>query len=301
MIQTVNGNVEELGITMSHEHIMIDLRRVRGDQESYILEEDLAVSELLQAKELGVNAIIELTCNDMGRDVKKLKEISIQTGVHIICATGFYIKDYHTDLIKHAKVEEIEEIFIKELQVGIEDTQIKAGIIGEIGYSRNESNNSEEKVLRAAGRASIKTKACVSTHCDMGLLGKEQLRIMQNTGMNSDKIILGHTDLVGSVAYQVSLLESGVNLAFDTIGKTSYLPDEKRAEGICRLLDKGYGDKILLSQDVSRRSYLRMNGGAGYCKVMESFIPLLFKMGVSRAEIDKMLIDNPRRILEMGN
>lgn len=300
MIQTVNGDVKELGVTMGHEHLAIDLRRVRKDDDSYILDAELIIRELLKAKNLGVDSVIELTCNDMGRDVEKLQEISKRTGINIICSTGFYMKEYHTDFVKNATVEEIEEVFVKELQSGIDNTQIKAGIIGEIGCSKNRIHSNEEKVLKASGRASIKTNSAVSTHCDMGLLGKEQLEILLKTGMNSDKIILGHTDLVGCTAYQLTLLEAGANLAFDTIGKQAYLSDEKRAEGICNLLDRGYEGKILLSQDVSRKSYLVENGGAGYCMVMDNFIPLLLAKGVSKSEIRKMLIDNPKRILEMG-
>ncbi|SHO43928.1 phosphotriesterase family protein [Anaerocolumna xylanovorans] len=300
MIETVNGNVTELGITMCHEHLIIDLRRVRQDEDSYIADTDLAVRELFKAKELGVETILEVTCNDMGRDVKKLQDIGARTGMNIICSTGFYLKEYHTDFVINAKTEELEELFIRELSDGIDSTGIKAGIIGEIGCSKKEIDKNEEKVLTASGRASRRTGAAVTTHCDMGLLGKEQLDILLKTGMDSNNIILGHTDLTGSASYQLSLLKAGANIAFDTIGKQAYLSDEKRAECICDLLDKGYEDKILLSQDVSRKSYLKENGGSGYCMVMESFLPLLLKKGVSDSEIKKMLIDNPKRILEMG-
>lgn len=300
MIQTVNGNVNELGITMCHEHLIIDLRRVRQDEDSYLADTELVIRELLKAKEFGVRTILEVTCNDMGRDVLKLKDIGARTGLNIICSTGFYLKEYHTDFVKKAEVIELEELFIRELSEGIDATGIKAGIIGEIGCSKAELDKNEVKVLTASGRASVKTGAAVSTHCDMGLLGKEQLDILLKTGMDSNKIILGHTDLTGSVTYQLSLLERGANIAFDTIGKEAYLPDEKRAECICTLLDKGYEDRILLSQDVSRRSYLNEMGGSGYCRVMESFLPLLVKKGVSSSEIRKMLKDNPERILEVG-
>lgn len=300
MIQTVNGNVSGLGITMSHEHLIIDLRQVRKDEDSFLTDENMVIGELLKAKELGVDTIIELTCNDMGRDVIKLKEISTKTGLNIICSTGFYLKEYHTDFVRNARTEELEELFLREISEGIGPAGIRAGIIGEIGCSRSEIDRSEEKVLIASGRASRRTNTAVSTHCDMGRLGREQLDLLLATGMDSDKIILGHTDLTGSVPYQLTLLEAGANIAFDTIGKTAYLSDERRAECICDLLDKGYGDKLLLSQDVSRRTYLKENGGAGYCMVLEHFIPLLINKGVSDSEIKKMLVDNPERILEMG-
>lgn len=299
MIQTVNGSLKKMGITMSHEHLILDLRNVRKDEDSYIFEIDLVVSELLKAKTFGVDTIIELTCNDMGRDCKKLQEISTLTDINIICSTGFYLKQYHTDFVKTKRMEEIQELFEKEIVEGIEDTNIKAGIIGEIGCSKLEIDVNEQKVLTASGNASVKTNAAVSTHCDAGLLGMEHLRILLKTGMNSDKIILGHTDLTGDVPYQIALLQSGANLAFDTLGKSAYLSDDIRLDCICQLLDKGYEKKILLSQDVSKKSYLTSEGGNGYSFVMEHFIPRLLKRGVSQSEIDNMLMHNPKRILEM--
>jgi phosphotriesterase-related protein len=66
---------------------------------------------------------------------------------------------------------------------------------------------------------------------------------------------------------------------------------------ILRLLERGHGDRILLSQDVCDNSQLVFYGGNGYAYLAEQFLPRLRERGVGEAEIRRLTIDNPRRIL----
>ena len=127
----------------------------------------------------------------------------------------------------------------------------------------------------------------------------EQARLLINEGMNPDKIILGHLDLADDRDYYTEVLKAGVNIGFDTIGKTSYLSDEKRADNLIWLIDKGYEDKIILSQDISRKSYFSCKGAhSGYMSVMKDFVPLLLNRGINQETLNKLLIKNPARILD---
>jgi len=97
MIRTVTGDINdnELGNTLAHEHLYFDLRKVRNDNDSFIIEYSEIEEELKEIKKLGINSIVEVTTIDMQRDVVKLKEISQKSGVNIIAATGFYLHEYH--------------------------------------------------------------------------------------------------------------------------------------------------------------------------------------------------------------
>lgn len=300
MIETVRGTIskQDLGITMSHEHLILDLRKVRNDEESYILDIDEVLNEIAPLKKYGVQSFIELTTNDMGRDVKKLLEISNKTDFHIVCATGFYLVDYHSDWLKEASVQDIVEIFTKELTVGIDGTDIKAGIIGEIATSYNKVNHSERKVFEAAAIVSSKLGCPINTHSDMGTMGEVQCDMLLIEGVNPDKVILGHNDLNLDLNHHLSLLQRGVNLAFDTVSKTSYNSDHDRAKHIKKLIDEGYENHLVLSQDVSRRTYFKKFNQAGYEAVMEYFIDMLKEQKISDEQINKMLVKNPARILD---
>ncbi len=302
MIRTVNGllNREELGITMCHEHLALDLSKVRGDEDSTFLDRNLIMEELNKMKAYGVKTIVEVTCNDMGRDVRALKEISTMCDIHIVAATGYYLEPYHDEFVRSAKAEELCNIFEKEALEGIGGTEIKAGIIGEVASGMTEMAPSEETVLIAAAMASVRTGLSVTTHCQMGQLAMEQSKILQEHGMEPDKIILGHLDLANDRDYYMKVINTGVNIGFDTIGKSSYLSDEIRACNLIWLLEKGYEDHIVLSQDISRKSYLSAYGKySGYMTVMKDFIPLLKEKGVTEETLNKLLIHNPARILDI--
>ncbi len=300
MIRTVLGDIppRDLGVTMCHEHLSLDLSRVRGDGDSIFLSVDALLPELRMASALGVKAIIEASTIDMKRDALALKALAQTAGLHIVASTGFYLQAYHPAFLADAAISEIAAIFEREITVGIDDTGVRAGLIAEVATSKGAMTPEEEKVLLAAGGAASNVGCAVSTHCDGGTLGLEQARLLK-LNMPAEKVILGHLDLADDTPYHQRLLDEGVNIAFDTIGKTAYLSDERRADNLCALLERGYEDQLLLSQDISRLSYLTQNGGRGYTAVMGYFIPMLKERGVAERSIHKMLTANPARILDM--
>ena len=301
MIRTVLGDIaaEKLGITMCHEHLSINLSTVRSDPDSVFTDSELIRSEVNKAKKAGVKSFIEVSCNDMGRDVLALRELSRACDVHIVCATGFYLEVYHPEWVRRGSVEQIQELFEKEITEGIGDTGIRAGVIGEVAGEGDRLTESEQRVLSAAARAGAKCGCAVTTHCQLGHMGMEQSALLQKNGIAPDKIVLGHLDLANDIDYYKAVLATGVNIGFDTCGKVAYLADEIRADNLCRLLDMGYGDHIMLSQDISRKSYLTAGGKFGYLAVMERIVPMLRERGASQQDIDKMLIANPARIFNM--
>lgn len=299
MIQTVCGEISkrQLGVTMDHEHLLLDLTPVRHDNVSVLNDLELMSEELHKAVDFGCQSVVEVTTADMGRNPEGLRILSTRTGVNIIASTGFYLKEYHSDWLKKASVDEIAEFFQKEINTGIEKTDIKAGIIGEIASSKKIYPD-EEKVLIAAARASKRTNTAVITHCNMGRLGLEQIELLTGEGMTPDKIILSHTDLTADADYQIKLLKNGVNLSYDTIGKDRYLSDVTRMRVLMILIKAGWEDHLLLSQDISKQTYLTKYGGRGYTAVLGYFIPNLRKAGVTENQLHKMLVDNPARILD---
>lgn len=300
MIETVLGIIQasDLGVTMCHEHLAMDLSGVRGDVDSIFENRELILSEIMKLKTLGCQSIIEVTSEDMGRKILDLQYYSEITGLHIVASTGGYLKPYHTEWMKEATVEDLTGYFLKELTIGIGNTTVKAGLIAEIATSSSCIYECEKKIFKAAGKASFFTNCAVSTHCDMANFGHEQIDLLVGEGTSVAKIILGHIDLSENLDYQRSLLDRGVNVAFDTVGKEAYLSDETRAEALVKLLTEGYQNQILLSQDVSRLSYLTKFGGLGYTTVLGRFIPMLKRYGITENQIEKMLIDNPSRILD---
>ena len=300
MINCVNGeiNSNKLGNTLCHEHIIIDLSKVRNDNDSKLDNIDDMIYELLLAKKLGVNSILEMTNIGMGRDVLKLKEISSKTSINIVASTGFYTIPYYPSYVYIKSIDELAKIMISEIEVGIDNTNIKAGVIGEIGTSFNKIEPIELKIFNAAFIAHKKTGIPIFTHAEIGTMGYEQAIYLKNLGMNMDKLVISHMDLVSDYSTLKKIVDTGANIGFDTIGKESYVSNSKKVEMIKLLIRDGYEDKILLSQDITRLSYLSKNNSFGYTEVFIKFIPLLLENGIEEIVIKKFIVTNIKRIFK---
>lgn len=298
-IRTVTGDIspEKLGPTLIHEHVVLDLSRIRGDQDAILADSDPLNRELEGLYSAGCGGIVEVTNRGMGRDVQSLAVLSRRHGIPIIAATGFYKQSYYTQEVFEKKMEELAELFVKELTEEVETTGIRAGIISEIGSSLHEITPDEHKVFQAAIQAQRETGAPLSTHCELGTMGSEQLALFSQADMDLSKVSIGHQDLSGDREEYEFLLKAGVYIQFDTIGKNAYRPDNQRLEDLLWILDKGFGKQIMLSTDITKKSYLKVNGGFGYEHLFTQFLPRLRDRGVHQREIDEMMVDNPRRFL----
>lgn len=299
IIRTVMGDVppEHFGKTMIHEHLILDLSPIRQDDDAILSNSDEMNRELQRLREAGCKGIVEVTNHGMGRDVEDLRRLSERHHLPIVAATGFYKQSYYPEGVRELSEGAIVDLFVKELTEGIGGTPIRAGIIAEIGSSLNEMTPDERKVFRAASRAQKQTGAPLSTHCELGTMGLEQLRLFSEMDVDLSKIAIGHQDLNGNRTEYEQLLQAGVYIQFDTIGKNNYRPDEERLSDLLYLIDRGYVKQLMLSCDITKQSYMKVNGGFGYEYLFSHFIPALLREGVSEGEIHTMMVDNPRRFL----
>lgn len=298
-IRTVTGDIDpqQLGYTLIHEHVILDLSHIRQDSDAVLKDEKYLNQELHRLKQSGCGGIVEVTNHGMGRDVKALQTLSLRHQIPIVASTGYYKQSYYPKAVASLSEEQIAELFISEITDGIGDTGIRAGIIAEIGSSLNEITPDEEKVFRAAIRAQKKTGAPISTHCELGTMGTAQWKLFAKYDADFRKISIGHQDLNGNRNEYKNLLQAGFYIQFDTIGKNSYRPDQERLNDLLYLLDQGFTKQLMLSCDITKQSYLKVNGGFGYEHLFTEFIPQLRKHGVNQEEIDLMLQENPKRFL----
>jgi phosphotriesterase-related protein len=226
--------------------------------------------------------------------------------------TGWYREPYYPPeaLIDRRSVGELAEVMIREFEEGVpgsedeDGTRVRPGIIGEIGTHKPWVSAQEERVLRACGRAARATGMAVSTHAVMSPVGLRQLEILEEAGADPARVVIGHSDSYPVVEHWLEIVARGASLECDFLGM-SFTPMERRGEPrvielILRMLERGHGDRILLSQDVCDNSQLVFYGGNGYTYLQETFLPRLRERGVSDAEVDQLTILNPRRILTIA-
>ncbi|WP_434579263.1 phosphotriesterase family protein [Thermoanaerobacterium thermosaccharolyticum] len=293
MILDNKSKFKNMGNTLIHEHLTVDLSKVKGDNDTNLDDVNAMIDDLKELKNNGINTIIDVTNIGMGRNVRKIKYISEKSGINVILSTGFYKDPFLPDIVVRKSVNELSRILIDEILNGIDETEFKASVIGEIGTSKDNIKDIEKKVFIAASISHNETGAPIITHTTLGKLGLEQLQIFKNMNVNLEKVVIGHVDLNPDLDYYLKLLDNGCYLAFDTIGKNNYQPDEIRAKFIKSLIDKGYTKKLLLSLDITRKSHLKYYGGYGHSYICDKFIPILTSKGVSEENIKTILYDNP--------
>ena len=284
------------GITYAHEHIPIDRSEVIEDEDALLDSQQLVIHELKELYSKGVRNIVEATCRGIGRNVAYAQKVAAETGINIVQATGWYQSAFLPIEVYQLSVTQLAEMMIKDITVGIKNTDITAGVIGEIATSKNRWTEQEEKVFNAAVIASKETHTPIMTHTSIGTLGREQVEFFQKKHANLSKVIIGHVDLTGNPNYVLEMLKTGTNVEIDTIGKNNYMSDAKRVEIIKAAQDAGFTDQIVMSMDITRKSHLKANGGIGYAYLLDSFIPELKAGGVTEEFINKMLVENPQRI-----
>ncbi len=220
--------------------------------------------------------------------------------------SGWYRDAYYPAeiLVDRRSADALAEVIVRDATDGVGETGIRAGIIGEIGTDKPWLTAREERVHRAAARAARRTGLAITTHAVQSTVGLDQLTVFEEEGADLSRVVIGHADSNPSLEYHLAIVGRGAMIEFDFLGM-SFTPLERHGEGrivdnLRELLSRGFGDRILLSQDVCHDSQLRRYGGNGYTYLAETFLPRLRDAGVSEAEIRTITVDNPRRLLTIA-
>ncbi|MEZ5355621.1 MAG: hypothetical protein R2762_23545 [Bryobacteraceae bacterium] len=298
MVQTVLGAIDpsKLGFTLTHEHICKSAEEQFGSRVSSVAK---AVDKLKEARDEGVHTIVDVTTFDVGRDVRFGQEVSRRSGVNIVACTGqhmFAPESYHT-----RTVAEVAELFVKEIEKGIDDTDIKAGVI-KVAARSGTLTPAEVNVFKAAARASKATGVPVTTHTNSRQRGGEaQAAIFREEGLRASAVVLGHSNDTDDMSYLLGLARRGYTLGMDHAfwgaAPRAALSWQRRVECIKELVDAQFVSHLFLSNDWVFGDAERDNlNPDGLLYTTRKTIPYLRRIGVSRQAIHAMVVENPRRI-----
>jgi phosphotriesterase-related protein len=268
---------------------------------------DRVASELRAYKAAGGGAIVEVTCNGWGRDLDMLARLSEASEVHIISTSGFYIEPHIPYFVDNMSVEDLADYITREVEDQVGDTGRRCGVF-KSAIHRARVEAIELKVLMAVALAQKRTGAAITTHTTGsrrmevpgGVAGVHQWEILKEAGVDPTRFIVGHVDERPDIDVLSSLADEGCYIQFDVIGKEEYLFDQTRAELVHALIDRGYVNHLMLSQDRNRDHEMRYSGNTGYCHIFETFLPRLRKLGVTEEQITTLLVYNPARALSIN-
>jgi phosphotriesterase-related protein len=226
-----------------------------------------------------------------------LRRASERTGLQIVMGSGWYRHPFlDRQYFETHSTDEIAADIVRDIEVGVADTGIRAGVIGEIACDRV-ITPAEERSFRAAARAHLRTGATISTHAARWPIGHAQLDILCQEGVDPGRVIIGHSDSVHDSAYHESLAERGAWVEFDNIDGDSDYDNALEIEWITGLVRAGHLGRILLSQDICLRSQFATYGAFGYTFLFDRFVLMLRDTGLSDEQVHILLVENPRRAL----
>ena len=307
-VMTVSGPIppERLGFTLPHEHTGIHLWHTenRWDYWELTPDDDLITDELRDYRRRGGASLVDLTLDGIGRDPHRLRRLAGAAGLNIVMGTGWHRGAHYPAeaLIDRRSVDDLAAVMIAEFENGVGETGIRPGIIGEIGTDKPWVSALEERVHRAAARASKATGMAITTHGVQSPVGLDQLRIFTDEGVDPARVVIGHADSYHDIDFYLEVLATGANLQFDFLGHRFGVEEAlepRLVETIVELLERGFAPQLLLSQDVSHNRQLKANGGFGYVYLHQHFLPTLRTAAVGEGEIRAMTTENPARILTL--
>lgn len=309
-VMTVRGPVaaDQLGFVLPHEHVLVDLVRIFPANmlafDFQLLDEELATEEVgryvaaAATFASGRPALVELTTDErMGRQPEALRRVAQALDLHLIMGCGRYREPWFEPDLSRMPTAALADLLTAEIEDGVGGTGIRPGIIGELGTDRDFVSPAEERVLRAAARASRRTGLAITLHARASRVGLEQLDVLAQEGADPRRVIVGHCDTVPDTEFHAELAARGAWIEFDTIRGTFERVVERRVAFILEVRRRGNLERLLLSQDVCAQSHLRAHGGTGYDYLPAAFADRLRQAGLSEEELHMLFVDNPRRAI----
>ncbi|MBM3848199.1 MAG: aryldialkylphosphatase [Verrucomicrobia bacterium] len=341
-VQTVLGPVEPdaLGATLTHEHLLFDAstipvappdeaserswkdapftmerrgglakRFLGGCHNNELRSVDVAIHEALRFKHAGGGTLVDVTSGGLCRDPLGLARISRAAGLNIVMGGSYYMPVAHPPGTDRRPVDSIAQEIIRDITVGVGETGVRMGVIGEVG-NMWPARPVEATVLKASAQAALETGAKVLIHPGYHLKSPPHvIETLVKAKLPPEQIIMGHLDAFHDRAWLRDLTQMGTFLEWDLFGledselgavagqPVDFGSDVQRLDDVEFALSQGCGERVVLGHDVCTQFQLTRNGGKGYAHILENIVPRMRKRGFTETQVHNLLVANPARAL----
>jgi phosphotriesterase-related protein len=309
-VATVGGDVriDRLGPTLMHEHVFVLTPDVQGGWPGFMgwdeeREIERARAKLAGIKRGGIDTIVDLTAPGVGRNVRLIAAAAEGTGLQVVVCTGFYTVDgLPLPWRFNPRADELMvELFVRDIEEGIEGTDIKAGVL-KCATDVEGVTPGVERVLRAVARAHLETGVPISTHTHAGTRrGLDQQRIFREEGVDLGAVVIGHSNETTDLGYLEEVMDAGSLIGFDRCGCHLTTPLDDQLDTAAELCRRGYAERIVVSHDkpcfidwLTEEEEQALLPDHHYGYVQGEFFPGLRERGVSEAQIERLIEGNPR-------
>ena len=286
---------DQLGMILPHEHLFVDLGPIAAESYRHADPADVIrvmAPEIAKIQQQGITALVECTPVGVGRRADIDMAVSKATNFPVVLPTGIYREPWVPTWAQAATEEQLTEWLLTELTDQIESCGVRAAWI-KISAGNDGITSCEAKILRAAAQAGRATNAIIGSHTIRGSVVRDQLDLLEAAGYTADRFIWIHTQADPDFALHLEMAQRGVWLEYDAIGAPDM--DDTFIDWICRLLDAGHGEKLLLSHDRGWYDPSKPGGGVPqpYTYLCETFLPKLQAAGVTAETITQLTQVNP--------
>ncbi|MEZ5343540.1 MAG: hypothetical protein R2706_19520 [Acidimicrobiales bacterium] len=293
-----------LGRVLMHEHIFVILPRcsktIPRSGVMKMLGSPTPSPSSTNFYDAGISTILDPTAIGLGRYIPRIQRVASETKINIVAATGHYTFNELPHYYRGRPPEGRDILltqFVRDITDGIAETTVKAGVI-KCATDKPGVTPDVERVLLAAAHAHRETGCPITTHTHARTeRGADQMAIFQSQGVDMTRVVIGHCGDTDDLDYLSRLADSGAYLGMDRFGIDGYATTEQRVAVIASLCERGYADQLVLSHDGS--CYIDWIQGEvplgalpnwHYLHISRDVIPMLLAVGVSEADVDKMLV-----------
>ncbi len=308
-VRTVMGDIqsEQMGLTYSHEHVVIEEGFTTMANPEFILNDIIKISaELKEFHQFGGRTMVDTMPAACGRNILKLAEVSRNSKVNIIVPTGLHQEIYYppNHWRYHLSVEEITELFIKDITDGVDQydynspvvkrTTHKAGMI-KLATGDEKITDHQHKIFEAVVNAHLETGAPILTHTNGGKLAMGQVELFVKLGADLNHVVLSHVDKQKDLAFHKDLMQTGVYVEYDSHFRWKTI-DENPTYILLENLLPLYSDRIVIGMDLAKNTYWKTYGGKpGLIYLLTEFRHELEARGISNF-FEKLFFKNPQML-----
>jgi 5-phospho-D-xylono-1,4-lactonase len=307
-VRTVLGDIapEEMGLTYSHEHIIIEQSYPTLANPLFLLNDtDKVSAELHRFYAAGGRTMVDTMPADCGRNVLKLAEVSRRTGVHLIAPTGMHLEQYY--LPNHWRYtyteDQLTQLFIHDVMVGIDAhdyngpyvhrTPHKAGMV-KLATGDETITAHQEKIFLAVVNTHLETGVPILTHTNSGQHALDQVNMFEKLGADLQHVVISHVDRCQDIQYNRELLQTGVKVEYDSAFR--WKDDTNWTYKLLEALLPDFPDQITMGMDAAKTSYWQSYGGQpGLNFLLTTFKEDLQQMGLGQY-YQNIFVKNPARL-----
>jgi len=311
-VRTVLGDIrpDEMGLTYSHEHIVIEESFPTLANPDFVLNDtDRITTELKEFYQLGGRTVVDTMPANCGRNVLKLATVSHNSNVNIIAPTGIHLEKYYLPdhWRYHLSADELASLFIKDINEGIDEfdygcpivkrTPHKAGLI-KLATGDEPVTPHQQKIFEAVVQTHIETGVPILTHTNSGKHAIAQAELFSKLGADINHIVLSHVDKNKDHGYHKELMQTGVYVEYDSHFR--WKTEDNWTYTLLEKLLPEYSDRIVIGMDMARNTYWKSYGGKpGLAFLLTTFKDELNKRGLMKY-FDQMFYQNPQQLFSFN-